>query len=66
MLTPTELTTPKHKAPRSKQYRMARMVSAVSPDCDTKIATSSRKTGVLLSRKSDADHKHGEVHDAID
>jgi len=33
---------------------MARIVSAVSPDCDTYTHTSSRKMGVLRSRKSDA------------
>jgi hypothetical protein len=52
------LTTPKLKAPLSKQYLKAKMVSAVSPDCDTKMATSSLKTGVFRSRKSDA-----KVHD---
>ena len=53
-LTPTVLTTPKHKAPLSKQYLIAKMVSAVSPDWDTKMATSSLKTGVFRSRKSEA------------
>jgi len=48
------LTTPKLKAPLSKQYLKAKIVSAVSPDCDTKMATSSLKTGVFRSRKSDA------------
>lgn len=33
---------------------MARIVSAVSPDCETKTQTSSRKMGVLRSRKSEA------------
>lgn len=52
--TPTVLTTPKLRAPRSRQYRMAKIVSAVSPDCETKMATSSRNTGVRRSRKSEA------------
>ncbi len=51
---PTVLTTPRQRAPRSKQYRRARMVSAVSPDCETKTQTSSRKMGVLRSKKSEA------------
>ncbi|CAD6226454.1 GSCOCG00005831001-RA-CDS [Cotesia congregata] len=35
-------------------YRNAISVSAVSPDCEIKKQTSSRNTGVFLSKKSDA------------
>ena len=54
MVEPTVLTTPMQRAPRSKQYRKARMVSAVSPDWERNTQVSSRKMGVLRSKKSDA------------
>lgn len=54
MVDPTTLTTPTLRAPRSMQYLIARIVSAVSPDCETKMHVSSRKIGVLRSRKSEA------------
>ena len=54
IVEPTTLTTPTLSAPFSRQYRIARMVSAVSPDCETNKQVSSRKMGVLRSRKSDA------------
>lgn len=52
MELPTVLVTPTQRAPRSRQYLMARMVSAVSPDCEMNTQTSSLKIGVLRSKKS--------------
>jgi hypothetical protein len=49
---PMVLTTPTHSAPRSRQYRSARIVSAVSPLWLRNTHTSSRKIGVLRSKKS--------------
>lgn len=54
IVDPTTLTTPTLRAPRSMQYLIARIVSAVSPDWETKMHVSSLKIGVLRSRKSDA------------
>ena len=54
ILDPTVFVIPTQRAPLSRQYRKAKIVSAVSPDWDTKTQTSSRKMGVLLSKKSDA------------
>jgi hypothetical protein len=52
MEEPTVLVTPTQRAPRSMQYLMARIVSAVSPDWEMKTQTSSRKMGHLRSKKS--------------
>jgi hypothetical protein len=49
---PTVLVIPRHNALRSRQYFKASIVSAVSPDCDTKTHTSSRNIGIFLSKKS--------------
>ena len=51
---PTVFVIPTIRAPRDSQYRIAASVSAVSPDCEMKKQTSSRKTGHSRSRKSDA------------
>ena len=52
MVEPTVLVIPRQRAPRSRQYLKARIVSAVSPDCDTNTHTSSLNIGVFLSKKS--------------
>ena len=54
MVEPTVLVTPIISAPRTLQYLRADSVSAVSPDWEMKKQASSRKMGVLRSRKSEA------------
>ena len=51
---PTTLVMPTTRAPLAWQYLSARSVSWVSPDCETKKQTSSLKTGVPRSLKSEA------------
>ena len=51
---PTVFVIPTVSAPRFLQYLRAIRVSAVSPDCEMKKQTSSRKIGVFLSKKSEA------------